>query len=387
MRRLVFFALCACFAINSQAAQRPPQFVHLAFDGSKSLTMWNLTRDFARETENVRFTYFISGVYFLSNSHKRNYVEPNRGAGRSAIGFGGKSTDIQSRVDQLRLAVEEGHEIASHANGHYNGSKYSENQWNNELSQFTSIMTDSWGKYSKNAEPTWWRDLFQNKVTGFRAPQLGKSRGMWPALVKNGYAYDTSRIDKMSYWPKIRDGVWNFPLASVRIVGSGVKTISMDYNFYFAQSKAKKAAASQHKKFENQMFDTYMAYFRNNYNGNRAPMHIGHHFSRWNGGAYWNALKRFAVAVCNQPEVICGTYQELVEFLESSSPETLAAYRKGDFPKSDRVATGPATIQLANFGQQDIDVTDAELEELRLQSHDHVKAHEDNATIEIFEDI
>lgn len=207
---------------------------------------------------------------------------------------------------------------------------------------------------------------------------------MWPALVANGYAYDTSRIDKMNYWPKVRDGVWNFPLASVRVHGLGKNTISMDYNFYVVQSKGKPGPESMYKTYEEQMFHTYMAYFKNNYYGNRAPIHIGHHFSRWNGGAYWKAMQRFAKAICNQPEVICGTYTELVEFLSQRDTSTISEYQKGNFPKAKQImaktanAFGSSSLSFSlETLAYDVNVSDEEVEGLRQQQHDHFMAHDE----------
>src|ERR1700759_2357249 len=46
------------------SVNRPPQFVVLAFDGSKSLGMWQETRKFAKDMtaagKPVKFTYFIN---------------------------------------------------------------------------------------------------------------------------------------------------------------------------------------------------------------------------------------------------------------------------------------------------------------------------------------
>ena len=42
------------------------------------------------------------------------------------------------------------------------------------------------------------------------------------------------------------------------------------------------------------MLDTYLDYFNANYTGNRAPLHIGHHFTDYQRGAYREALKTFA---------------------------------------------------------------------------------------------
>jgi hypothetical protein len=369
---LVVFASSMSFA----KVPRPPQFVLLAFDGSKSLSFWRESRQFAA-SHNVDFTYFISGVYFLSDTNRKNYVEPSRGAGQSAIGFGGVTADIQSRVEQVRLASEEGHEMASHANSHYDGAKYTEQQWDSENSQFTSLMIDAWKNngVEKN-QPSWWRGYFGQTLSndpgmvGFRAPLLGVGNGLWKSLKNNGILYDTSRVDKMGYWPKQINGIWNFPLASLTIVGSGKKTLSMDYNFYVADSKGVAGPKTEHAAYEERMVKTYLAYFENNYFGNRAPVHIGHHFSLWNGGAYWRAMQRFAKAVCSRPEVVCGTYKELLAYMEKNknSVEDLQA---GDF---DRLASSMKR-------QQPImkELTDKEIEELRATLPNHFNAHDEEA--------
>lgn len=317
-----------------QGVERPPQFVLLAFDGSRNINFWRQSRAFARET-GVRFTYFISGVYFLSRKDRKIYREPRRGRGRSAIGFGGRPADIAERVEQVALAISEGHEIASHANGHYNGSRYSTAQWKSELDQFGSIMASSWSRYSKHKEPKWWRAHFKTAMKGHRAPLLGRGSGLYKALKAKGYGYDTSRIARPGYWPQEIDGVWNFPLAYLRISGSRRRTLSMDYNFYVADSGARRGSSKRFGRYEERMYKTYMDYFRHNYSGdgNRAPVDIGHHFSGWNGATYWRAMKRFARVVCGKPEVICGTYGELQKFLEENRHK-LDDYRRGNFKRT-----------------------------------------------------
>src|SRR5262249_9226138 len=80
------------------------------------------------------------------------------------------------------------------------------------------------------------------------------------------------------------------------------------------------------------------------YAGNRAPLHIGHHFMNYGGGAYNEALKSFARAVCGLPEVRCVTYAKLADFMDQQNAETLAAYRKGDFPRAATPALNFAAL-------------------------------------------
>lgn len=110
----------------------------------------------------------------------------------------------------------------------------------------------------------------------------------------------------------------------------------MDYNFLVAQSGVAPIAARR-EEFRKQMLDSYLAYFRANYAGNRAPIHIGHHFSDYQNGAYRDALKSFARAVCGLPEVRCVTYRRW-RFMDGLSEKQIADYRKGDFPRAPEPA-------------------------------------------------
>jgi hypothetical protein len=110
----------------------------------------------------------------------------------------------------------------------------------------------------------------------------------------------------------------------------------MDYNHYVAHSKAVSDAANS-EKYRKDVYDSYMEYFTKNLNGNRAPLHIGHHFSKWNGGAYWNAMQDFAKAVCTRPDVNCGTYRDLVSYMEALPAGKRAKLQAGNFEDASSV--------------------------------------------------
>lgn len=347
---------------GAQAATvaRPPQFVILAFDGSYNLPFWKESRQFATDNS-LKFTYFISGVYFIPNASKSGYDAPRNGAGKSAIGFGGTTDEIAERFEQLRLAASEGNEIASHANGHFDGSSWTEENWNSEFDQFDKIIFQGIGVRAPANLGFGPRD-----VVGFRAPQLGHSPGLFKTLPNKSYTYDTSKSGAANYWPEKKGGVWNFPLAQLRIVGSGKATLSMDYNFYVADSRGESNPAGK-ETYKKQMVDTYMKYFEANYFGNRAPIHIGHHFSKWNGGAYWEAMQAFAKRVCGQPEVKCGTYKELVSYMESHASQRVDL-QAGNFPKSARPPSAGDTKSVVEGISPD---------EIAGTADDHA-AHDDN---------
>jgi len=70
-------------------------------------------------------------------------------------------------------------------------------------------------------------------------------------------------------------------------------------------------------------------------------MHIGHHFSQMNGGAYWKAMQRIARYVRKKPDVICGTYKELLSFIEKNK-NRLDDYQAGNFDKPAAAPPRPA---------------------------------------------
>jgi peptidoglycan/xylan/chitin deacetylase (PgdA/CDA1 family) len=312
----------------------PPQFVCLAFDGSNEPEMWQATRSFATDA-GVHFTYFISGVYFLLTADKNDYIEPTGKPGKSNIGFGGTLDMMKRRLEQVRLAMSEGHEIGSHAIGHFDGAKWTAAQWDGEFAQFTKILTNVWQRYNKAAEPAGWKNYFAKEVSGFRAPYLavGDQKALRLAFKKHGMDYDTSLVNNMNYWPRQIGGVWNFPLAMIKVAGTAKTTLSMDYNFLVSQTGGKDGPKEKQKEYEDQMVQSYVTYFNNNYFGNRAPVHIGHHFSQMQGGAYWRAMQRIARYVKKQPNVVCGTYKELMAFCEKNKA-LLNDYQAGNFDKA-----------------------------------------------------
>lgn len=288
-----------------------PQYVMLAFDGSRSLAMWENTMAFADRLSlktqfPVRFTYFISGVYYLTNAERTNYTSPHNPPGKSLIGFGTTPEEVAQRKALTLKAQGKGHEIGSHANGHFNGAPWTEAEWYNEFNQFKTF-TEGW--------------IDPKTITGFRAPNLGTNNAMYDFLPAFGFIYDTSATSaKMDAWPtKNGNNFWQFFLPSISR-GNGKRILAMDYNFFVANSGGTdliKRNDPRWQEFHDEMLTAYRNYFMHNYQGNRAPVYIGHHFSLWNDDLYYEVFKDFASEVCILPNVHCTTYSELVNYLDA----------------------------------------------------------------------
>lgn len=299
-----------------------PQFVLLSFDGSRNLSMWEDTRKFAREMisqgKPVFFTYFISGVYFLPRSKATLYRPPNLSPGSSLIGFADTTEEIPMRVGEVRQAMIEGHEIASHLNGHFQGgSLWNKSGWLSEISQFKKLLSDS-GKNSGHTEVT-----FPNadKISGIRTPNLSKNQSLYPALEEANFLYDSSQVGQPLDLPYKIGKIWEIPLKDISLADTNQTVISMDYNFYSRQSDTKdvaKKGTSLYNKFKDSMLKSYLNYFEKVYEGNRAPVVIGHHFSLWNDGVYWEVLQEFIKEVCGKPDVRCTTFSEYVNYLNAN---------------------------------------------------------------------
>jgi hypothetical protein len=384
---LTLFALSA--GSHAQAkVDRPPQYVVFAFDGSKSIPMWNETREFSKamtaQGKPVKFTYFINADYYLADAYRSEYEAPGIGPGRSAIGFGGTVDSIIERFKQTNLARSENNEIANHSAGHFDGSRWTQSEWHEEFSEFYDIIFNLF-KYNHVADGVaaslnkLWMFNKQSMI-GYRAPQLGVDKGMYEELPNWGIKYDTSGTSAPNLWPRRnQQGLWSFPLAEIPIAGTNHKTLSMDYNFYYYHTRGKEDPAHE-KQYEEQMYQSYVDYFFNNYNGNRAPINIGHHFSKWNGGAYWAAERRFIQLVCGLPEVKCVTYEELMPVIETMEKQNLIArYQAGDFEKTQfpkpAGAIEPAIAMVQSFMGASTGIED--LDQAVLMQADPPEAHDE----------
>jgi peptidoglycan/xylan/chitin deacetylase (PgdA/CDA1 family) len=327
---LIVLLTAVSLAMPAIAVERPPQFVAIAFDNCTELERWQELSDFAhalnKDRDRIHLTFFVSGINYLANDRRNAYEGPHQRRGASNINFGGTAEDVQKRIAFINDMRARGHEIASHAVGHFDGRLWSAADWRQEFSSYAEIF-DNVGRLNGFGDKF---SFAAADIKGFRAPYLSHSPGLYSVLRERGFRYDTSGTSDPSRWPEKKDGLWRFNLTDIKLHRSNRRTLSMDYNFFIVQAFGLDNSSTR-AIHRDEMLETYIDYFRTNYAGNRAPLHIGHHFFSYHGGAYNDALKAFARAVCGLPEVRCVSYSEIADYMDKLDPATLEAYRTGAF--------------------------------------------------------
>src|SRR5579872_2460534 len=146
MRRAFVAALVVAFAgcAPARGAERPPQFVAMAFDNCTELDRWQELSDFAaalnKQGEHLHFTFFVSGINFIADASRNIYQGPGQKRGTSRIDFGGSADDVRRRVDYVNALYGRGHEIASHAVGHFSGRGWSAGDWAKEIRAYRDVL-------------------------------------------------------------------------------------------------------------------------------------------------------------------------------------------------------------------------------------------------------
>ncbi|MFF0264406.1 hypothetical protein [Kribbella sp. NPDC004536] len=293
---------------------KPPLFVVVSFDGAGDLGLWAHWRAVAKQV-NARMTFFLSGPYLYPGSHRTDYKPPYQKPGASDIGWG-DTANILGRTKVLRDAIAEGHEIGTHANGHFCGTngigRWTTAQWTAELSAFDRMVrTGPTLAAGKTVAPP----FDPSTVKGMRTPCLEGNRAAYRlAMVQRGMLYDASAPGYIA-WPRKANGVWNFPLESVTLAGTAKKTLTMDYNFWYAQTQARKAPLAQAPALKAQVLATYRAALAKSRASGNPPLFLGNHFNHWNNSVYSDALTQFVLETCKQPDVRCVSNMELAGWL------------------------------------------------------------------------
>ncbi|MFC0625899.1 hypothetical protein [Kribbella deserti] len=296
---------------------KPPLFIVVSFDGAGDLALWTHWRTVAKQVD-ARMTFFLSGTFVYPEAHRKDYKPPYKKPGASDVGFGDPAK-VVPRAAVLRQAIAEGHEIGTHANGHFCGptgiARWNAQMWDYELRAFDLMVNNgaSLAAGKKLAAP-----FDPKSVKGMRTPCLEGNRAAYRQVMrKRGMLYDASDAGLIA-WPKREQGLWDFPLQSIDLAGTGRTTLTMDYNLWFAQTKAKPAPLAHAPRLKGQVLATYRNALARSRGVGNPPLFLGNHFNRWNNSVYAEALTTFVKETCKQPDVRCVSNIELIHWLEKN---------------------------------------------------------------------
>ncbi len=313
---IVTAALLACPS-HGVAGEKPKQLLLISFDGAGSNALWARSRAMA-ERAHAHFTYFLSCTLVIDRARAKTYQGPNQKPGRSNIGFAQSPEEALTRLDHIWQAQGEGHEIASHTCGHFDGRDWSNADWRTEMTSFRTILSSAWRDLGEpDREPPGWQS-FVSGIKGFRAPYLSTSDALTDAERREGFTYDASGITKGPMLPQASGGVLQFGLPLIQEGPENRRIIAMDYNLFIRHS-AGVENPSRTAEFEERAYSAFRAAFDAQYQGERVPLQLGFHFVEMNGGAYWRALDRIVTEVCHLPDVGCVTYGEAIRMLSERS--------------------------------------------------------------------
>ncbi len=300
------------------------QLVIVSFDGAHDNLLWEKSRAMAKRT-GAHFTYFLSCTFLFPKSERAQYQAPHEKRGRSNVGFSQDREETILRLGEIWLAKLEGHDIGSHACGHFDGGKWSKDDWTAEFAFFTQSLQNAW----KNAgvaerEPAGWQDFATKEIKGFRAPYLSAGSGLVEALEANGFSYDASLVTKGPAMPVASGEIQRFGLPLIPEGAGQRPVIAMDYNLYVRHSKGKEKPEKS-AAFEESTLKAYRDAFAKQYAGERIPLQLGFHFVEMNAGAYWRALDTFLGETCGKTDVACVSYAEAIDMLAKEKKAAGAA--------------------------------------------------------------
>lgn len=307
-------AVLAAPALAADAAPKRRQLLIVSFDGAHDNLLWEKSRALAKRA-NAHFTYFLSCTFFFPRDERTKYQAPHEKRGRSNVGFAPDREDAILRLGEIWLAKLEGHDIASHACGHFDGGTWSAEDWKAEFSFFRTALKDGWKTLGVGErEPADWQRFATEDIKGFRAPYLSAGPGLVEALEEYGFRYDASLVSKGPALPVSTGALARFALPLIAEGPSGKPVLAMDYNLYVRHSRGKERP-EESAAFEERTLAAYRAAFTAQYDGERIPLQLGFHFVEMNAGAYWRALDRFLAEVCGRDDVACVSYAQALDML------------------------------------------------------------------------
>ncbi|WP_027488746.1 polysaccharide deacetylase family protein [Allorhizobium undicola] len=298
------------------ATKGPKQLLLISFDGAADNRLWEKSRDIARRSK-AHFTYFLSCTTLMARGPaSKAYQGPHQAAGKSNVGFAPNEADVAARLSQIWAAHQEGHDIASHACGHFDGKDWSKGDWLQEFSTFRTVMKNAWKDNGVgDKEPDGWADFAEKGPPGFRAPYLSASNALPQAEKEAGLLYDASLVTKGPQMPEQDGQLSRFGLPLIPEGPQNRRVIGMDYNLFVRHSGGFDNP-SKSAEFDERSYQAFKTTFEAEYNGARNPVQFGFHFVEMNAGAYWRAMERLVTDVCLREDVACVSYSQAVEMVK-----------------------------------------------------------------------
>jgi hypothetical protein len=310
--------------------EEPPQFVVMSWDGAgeTQAQLFTRFRGLAQELHGS-MTFFLSGIYTLPERNRLVYKPPRHDAGASALGYLSDQS-VHATIEQVGLAWREGHEIGTHFNGHFCGkggvSDWSPADWDSEIDQAVAMVS----QWRTN---TGFTDLpalpfdYSKELIGGRTPCLEGQANLLKAARVQRWRYDSSGTGTQVWPSKFANGLWNLPMQQIPFPGHNFEVIAMDYNMMYNQSKTPNGDPGKRPTWQKQARDAFVAGFQRSYTTNRAPLVIGNHFERWNGGIYMDAVADAARAMAQHDNVRFVSFRQLIDWLDAQDPAVLAKLR------------------------------------------------------------
>jgi hypothetical protein len=312
------------------SGEQPPQFVVMSFDGAgeTAAQMFSRFRGLAQQL-NASMTFFLSGIYTLPERNRMRYRPPRHQVGASDIGYLSDQS-VHATIEQVGIAWREGHEIGTHFNGHFCGPggvrEWSPADWDSEIDQAIEMVT----RWRTN---TGFTDLpplpfdYSKELIGGRTPCLEGQANLLKAERVQRWRYDSSGAGTQTWPSKFGNGLWNLPMQQIPFPGHSFEVIAMDYNMMFNQSGTPNGDPGMRTTWQQQARDAFLAGFQRTYTTNRAPLIIGNHFERWNGGIYMDAVADAARQMAQHDGVRFVSFRQLVDWLDAQDPAVLDKLR------------------------------------------------------------